>query len=250
MHIKSKFNHATIFLSLVFFTFTLLKSQTPKSIKTEKDIDSIISDTRNTIAPVNPTKAISILLNTKSQSKSIAYHLGIMKSSYTLMLLYYNEGSYGKVIDESRDTEKSAKENSNNEYLSDVYRMRANSYVEMFLNKEALNEIKKALPYVDKIEDADIKHYKKALIYESFASIFNKNKDVIKEIEYRYKSVEESKKIHSNNKNRINAKQLNLALQYSSLALAYKERKEKDSTLKYFTKAQEIYENNDLPSIV
>lgn len=206
-------------------------------------IDSIITDVRNNIAPVNPTKAVSILLDAKSQSKNIKYQLGIMKSSYTLMLLYYNEGSYGKVIDESIDTEKSAKENSNNEYLSDVYRMRANSYIEMSLNKEALNEITKALPYVEKIKDPDIKHYKRALVYESFASVFNKNKDYLKEIEYRYKSVEESKKIHSNDKNRINAKQLNLALQYSSLALAYKERKEKDSTLKYFTKAQEIYEN-------
>ena len=226
----------------LFFFFIIIFQNFYSQNKTTV-IDSIITDARNNIAPVNPTKAVSVLLDAKSQSKNIEHKLGIMKSSYTLMLLYYNEGNYGKVVDESLDTEKSAKENSNNEYLSDVYRMRANSYIEMSLNKEALNEIKKALPYVEKIEDADIKHYKKALIYESFASIFNKNKDYIKEIEYRYKSVEESKKIHSNNKNRINAKQLNLALQYSSLALAYKERKEKDSTLKYFTKAQEIYEN-------
>lgn len=223
--------------------FFLIFSQILFCQRTIVGIDSTITDVRNKIAPVNPKKAIEILVNTKKAAQKISYQKGIVRSSYTLMLLYYNEGNYGKVIEESTDTERAARISNNNEYLSDVHRMRSIAYDEMGLGKEALDEIEKAIPYANKIPAAYLRHYKKAIIYEGYAGIFNKKEQREKEIEYRYKSIAESKKVSNFSENVVNAKAINLALQYSSLALAYKGLKQKDSTIKYFDEAQKIYDN-------
>lgn len=214
----------------------------------QSNVDSIehmISDLRNNVAPYNPAKAVEGLLKAKEKATDIQYTKGIMKSSYTLMLLYYNEGNYGKVIEESVDTEKAAQKLADNEYLSDVYRMRGISYDEMSLGESALKEIEKAYVIAGKIATKHILHYKKALIYEAYAGIYNKKEDFGKEISYRYRSIAEASSMTENNTNVTNAKYHNLALQFSSLALAFKGLGKKDSAVKYFEKAQKIYENND-----
>lgn len=229
---------------MVYFrllTFIFL-SATAQAQTIHDSIDQVVKELRG-LAAEDPAKATSGLLNTKKKSEEIRYNKGIMHSSYTLMLLYYNGGQYGKVIEESSFTEAAAKVLMDNQYLFDVHRMRAISYDEMALGNEALKELDKASVYINKIASLNNRFYKKALLYESYAGVFNKKRDFHKEIDYRYKSIAETSKIAENNADRLNAKYHNFALQYASLGLAYKEVNEKDSSLKYFEKALSIYEN-------
>ncbi len=228
----------TYFRLLIF----LLLSVTAQAQIIHDSLDEAIKELR-VLAAEDPAKATSGLLNTKKKSEEIQYTKGIMQSSYALMLLYYNGGQYGKVIEESRFTEAAAKALTDNQYLFDVHRMRAISYDEMALGNEALKELDKASTYTDKIASLNNRFYKKALLYESYAGVFNKKRAFYKEIDYRYKSIAETSKIAEDNAVRLNAKYHNFALQYASLGLAYKEAGKKDSSLKYFEKALSIYEN-------
>ncbi len=227
-------------LPSIFFLFISF------SFYAQKGNDSLENAINNLriLAESNPKEASAGLLKTKKRAQNMHYSKGVMSSSYALTLFYYNNGDYGKAIEESRDTEKVAKILSNNQYLSDVYRMRGISYSEMGIDKEVLPELNKSLIFAEKIEDTNIKFYKKALIYESIAGIYNKKNDPNKEIYYRNKSIDETKKMVEKKPSHIDAKYNNLSLQYSSLALIYEKQKKKDSAIMYFEKAFRINEDS------
>jgi len=221
----------------------LLLSVTTQAQTVQDSLDKVIKDLRD-LASADPGKATEGFLKAKKKAHEIQYDRGIMQSSYTLMLLYYNGGDYGKVIEESRCTATVATKLRSNQYLADVHRMKGIAYDEMGLGKEALIELDKALVYTGKIENQNKRFYKTALLNESYAGVFNKERDFDKEIDYRKKSLEESFKMTEDDVNERNAKYHNVALQYASLGLAYKELNKRDSAIWYFEKAQSIYEDS------
>ncbi|MGC4041388.1 MAG: helix-turn-helix transcriptional regulator [Flavobacterium sp.] len=167
-----------------------------------------------------------------------------MRSSMCLVLLYYNGGNYKKSIEETRFTEKYAEELHNTEYLSDICRMKSNAYGEMGLLDESLKELENALPYADEIV-LPLRFYKKALIYESYAGVYDKKGDEKKQLYYRQKSIAVTEKINDDKDNPIltNAKYQNLGYQYASMGYVYSNLKIKDSANYYFNQALKIVEN-------
>lgn len=230
-------------LIIVFFLFSLPSIAQEKS-ETIELIDKKISESRN-LATENPTEAIKILKGLKKKSEEIGYKEGFLKSSITLTLLYYNNGDYKKVIEESIITEKQARDLQHIENISDSYRMRGIAYGEMNFVKECLNELGKALDMAKQIESPVLRPYKSALIYESYANSYSKLGDFKKEIEYRFKSIGATNTIPEPNEATKNAKYQNLALQYASIGLAYGDLKENDSAIYYSEKALEIHENKE-----
>ena len=234
------------FFLLLFFSL-VCSAQNTKNINPPDAITRAIDDQikeYKLLASSNPEEAIKKLKATKEHSEKIYYKEGAMRSSMGLVLLYYNDGNYKKTIEESQFTNKYAQELEHYEYLSDIHRMKANAYGEMALLNESLKELEKALPYNDKIESKNIRSYKMALIYESYAGIYEKKEDPEKQLFYRKKSISESKKMPEKNALYINAKFQNLAFQYASLGLIYSDLKVKDSANYYFNKALDIHENN------
>ncbi|MFC3159193.1 hypothetical protein SAMN05443633_103111 [Chryseobacterium arachidis] len=228
-------------LLLFFLSITLLNAQISNDSILKK-----INNAKNIVADKDPKKAIKIALETKKLSKQNHYDYGIMKSAYTLMLLYYNGGSYKKVIEEARIAEEYAIKLDDNDYLSDIFRMKAITYGEMGFSKEALKELSKSLPYADKIKLKNKSLYTKAIIYEAYAGTYEKLGDTKKQIENRHKSILASKKMNDTAKTMVNRKFHNLALQYGSLAYTYNNLKKKDSALFYFNEALKIYNNKDI----
>ena len=221
---------------IVSFTFGQTK------INETDSIDTVIQEAK-LLAHSNPKEGTPKLEELKSHSEKINYKKGAMYSSMGLVLIYYNDGNYKKSIEETRFVEKLAQELKHFEYLSDIHRIRAICYNQMSLHNEGLEELKKALPFADKIEQSHVRHYKKALIYESYAGIYGKKEDYSNEILYRQKSVAESKIMTENNPFTVNAKYQNLAYQYASLGLIYSNLKNRDSANLYFDKAYELTES-------
>src|SRR6218665_3917909 len=196
------------------------------------------------LAASDPFRATKKLLELKKLSEKINYKDGAMKSSMGLLLLYYNAGDYKKTIEECQVVEKYAKELQHVEYISDVYRMRGITYSSMNLLKESLAELEMSSIYADKIESSDIRAYKKALIYETYAGMYDDDPNTFKkELFYRQKSIAESKKMSEEKPVVVNAKYQNLALQYASIGLLYSNIKFKDSAIYYFHEALKIHEN-------
>ena len=233
-------------LSKKFFFFSFLFVIFSHAQISNDSLLKIIDKTKNITANKNPKEALKILLKTKKLSEENHYEYGIMKSSYTIMLIYYNGGDYKKVIEESRTLEKYAFKINDNEYLSDVFRMKAIAYDQMGFQKEALNELSKSIPYAEKVDLKSKSLYKKALIYESYAGIYEKLGDNKKQIENRHKSILASKEITDNRQAYKDAKYHNLALQYGSLAYTYSNLKKKDSALFYFNEALKVYDNKNV----
>lgn len=232
----------TFLLIWFILCFASVYSQTT-SDQTDS-IDTKINDSK-ILASSNPAEATQKLLELKSHSEKIQYKYGVMQSAMGLVLLYYNDGNYKKTIEESQVVEQYAKELNDNIYLSDTYRMKANAYGEMGLVKECLEELQKALPVIDKIKDPGRRYYRKALIYETYSSSYDKVGDTDKQIFYRHKSIEESMHIPETKPLIINAKYQNLAYQYASLGLVYSNLKVNDSANYYFEKALKITESKD-----
>lgn len=225
----------------IFFLFTTFLSAQISDDIILKKIDSA----KNIVALKNPNEALKIILKTKKLSEQNHYQYGIMKSSYTLMLLYYNGGNYKNVIDESKIVEKYARELRDNEYLSDVFRMKAITYDQMGFPKECLKELSKSIPYAEKLTPKSKSLYKKALIYESFAGTYEKLGDNKKQIENRHRSILASKQMTDTRQAYVNAKYQSLALQYGSLAYTYSTLKKRDSALFYFQEALKIYDSRN-----
>jgi len=223
-------------------TFILAQNLRKDPVPEIKAIDTKILEYKS-IASSNPAEAVKKLSDIKKYCEKIQYKKGAMESSVGLVLIYYNEGNYKKTIEETQYVEKYAQELQSFIYLSDVHRMRSNVYGETGLLNESLNELTKALPYADKIESQNLRFYRKALIYESFAGIYDKNGDIKKQIFYRHKSISESEKMPKKDSRTINAKFTNIALQYASLGLVYDKLKIKDSANYYFEEALKIHEN-------
>lgn len=234
-----------MFSKKLFFLFFLSVIFSHAQISNDSILKEIIN-VQNVVAIKSPKQAVKILLKTKKLSEENHYNLGIVKSSYVLMLLYYNGGDYKKVIDESKTLEKYAFELKDNEYLSDIFRMKAIAYDEMGFSKEALNELPKSIPYAEKINPKSKSLYKKALIYESYAGIYEKLGDNKKQIESRHKSILASKEMTDTRQSYINAKYHNLAMQYGSLAFTYSSLKKKDSALFYFNEALKVYDSKNI----
>lgn len=233
-----------MFLKNAFFIFFLYTASLFAQVSNENILKEI-DRAKNSVALVNPGEALQIILKTKKLSEQNHYQFGIMKSSLTLMLLYYNGGNYKEVIDESKVVEKYATELQDNEYLSDVFRLRAIAYNQMGFSKEALKELSKSIPYAEKVTPKAKSLYKKALIYEAYAGAYEKLGDNKKQIESRHKSILASKEMTDTRQTYINAKYNNLALQYGSLAYTYNMSKKKDSALFYFKEALKVYDNKD-----
>ena len=228
-----------------FYSFISFAQDAEAPDKTSSEIERIdkkIQECRH-LASSDPNEATKKLLKIKEQCKKINYKTGAMQSSMVLVLLYYNGGNYKKTIEELQFVEKYAVELQNNEYRSDIYRMRSITYGEMGLLNESINELEKAIPYAEKIESPIKKSYKKALIYESYAGVYTKNNEQKKELHYRQKSVQESEKMPESPQAIINAKYQNIAYQYASIGLVYSNLKVNDSADYYFKEALNIYEN-------
>jgi len=237
-----------IFLFFIFLSFCCRpvypQNRTENSTNQLEKIDSSILECE-VLASSDPAEAKKRLSELKIYSEKNNYPKGTLRISRVLMLLYYNDGDYQKVIEETNFIEKSAKAQNNYDYLADVYRMRGNAYGEMKLPKEALKELDKALPYIDKIKIEHVRHYKKALIYESYAGIYAKEENNDKELYYRHKSILESEKMSEVNQLTVNAKYQNIACQYSSMALIFANLNQEDSANYYFEATFKIIENDN-----
>lgn len=236
-----------IYLFFILFAFYAISAQnakiTKESVPKIEIIDAEIKKYKASAAS-DPVAAAKKLQQLKEQCERIHYTNGAMTSSMGLILLYYNEGNYKKTIEESRFVEKYAKELQAFDYISDVYRMRSNAYGEMGLLDECLKELKKSLINIDDIKSLNRRIYRKSLIYESYAGVYEKKGDIKKQIFYRQKSIVSSNQIPGNEPETVNAKYQNLAYQYASLGLIYSNLKAKDSAKYYFEKALEIHESD------
>lgn len=228
------------FLIWIFLSTTYSFGQT--KVNQTDSIDKVIQEAK-LLAHSNPKEGTRKLLDLRNHLEKINYKKGAMYSSMGLVLIYYNDGNYEKSIEETSFVERLAHELKHFEYLSDIHRMRAICYNQMSLHNEGLEELKKALPFADKIEQSHVRHYKKALIYESYAGIYGKKEDYSNEILYRQKSVAETKIMTENNPFTVNAKYQNLAYQYASLGLIYSNLKNRDSANLYFEKAYGLTES-------
>ncbi|WP_126651670.1 helix-turn-helix domain-containing protein [Chryseobacterium aureum] len=212
------------------------------SISAHKIIDTKIAEYR-LLSSSNLVQATKKLLEMKMYCEKIHYKLGAMTSSMGLLISYYNIGDYKKTLEESRFVKKYAEDLHHFEYLSDVYRMRSNTYDELGLGNESFEELEKALEYSDKIQLRHVRLYKKALIYESYAGIYDKKRDTANIILYRKKSIAETQKIPNKNQLLMNAKYQNLAFQYADIGIIYSKLKMKDSADYYLNESLKILNN-------
>ncbi|QIY89497.1 helix-turn-helix domain-containing protein [Chryseobacterium gallinarum] len=231
----------------LFFTFFFLYATFAQNSKISnsglENIDEEIKKSK-AYAASDPITATKKLQQLKEQCEKIHYTNGAMTSSMGLVLLYYNAGNYKKTIEESRFVEKYAKNLQAFDYVSDIYRMRSNAYREMGLIDECLAELKKSLINVEDIKAPNRRFYRKSLIYESYAGIYESKGDSKKHIFYRHRSIVSSYQMPENNPETINAKYQNLAYQFASLGLAYSNLKVNDSARYYFKKALKIHESD------
>lgn len=161
-----------ILLSL-YTTFAQNAKMSKDSVSIIKKIDDEIKKCKAS-ASSDPVTATKKLQQLKEHCESIHYKNGAMVSSMGLVLLYYNDGDYKKTIEESRFVEKYAKDLHAFDYVSDIYRMRSNAYGEMGLLDECLKELEKAWINVEDIKAPNSRFYRKSLIYESYAGVYEK----------------------------------------------------------------------------
>lgn len=238
-----KKNYLLFALLSLYLTFAQNLSTSKNPVSLTKKIDDEIAKYKAS-ASADPTEAKKKLQQLKERSEKIQYSGGIMSSSMGLVLLYYNDGDYKKTIEESRLVEKYAKDLKAFDYVSDVYRMRSNAYGEMGLWEECIKELEKSLINIEDIKAPNRRFYRKSLIYESYAGIYEKKGNIKKQIFYRHKSIVASDQMPENNQVTINAKYQNLAYQYASLGLIYSNLKVNDSANYYFNKALAIHQSN------
>ena len=247
MNIKSKFNYATILLLLSFFASSLLKSQTPESIRKEMDQATEIS-------LQDASKSITVFSKTLKDSEKINFDEGILSSKDALATIYFNNGEYEKVIKISSGVEELAVKLKDFARLAGIYRNLAASYSMLRLNDQALKTLDKAKIFAEKIENKSIRYYTTALIYDSYSvCIGEANQDTDKMIYYIEKSLEELSKISDKEKQSyVQAKYDLIGFQYFRLAdLYYSELKQNTKANEYYQKALKIYENPEydvLPS--
>ncbi|GAA5091855.1 hypothetical protein GCM10023210_19990 [Chryseobacterium ginsengisoli] len=192
----------TSLLLLSSLIFGFCNAQVGNQTITKESIDKKISLNKN--SSKNPREDLYLFLKINKDSKSINYKEGIVASAKKLMILYHSTGDDEKSIEYSQELEKQAKEINDNESVSTALIQRATDFSSLGLSDESYKELQNAKYYVNKITDANKKHYHMSLVYQGLAAGYyvpkKANQDTV--LSYFNKSLEEVKQI-SDDKNNI-----------------------------------------------
>lgn len=192
----------TSLLLLSSLIFGFCNAQVGNQTITKESIDKEISLNKN--SSKNPREDLYLFLKINKDSKSINYKEGIIASAKKLMILYHSTGDDEKSIEYSQELEKQAKEINDNESVSTALIQRATDFSSLGLSDESYKELQNAKYYVNKITDANKKHYHMSLVYQGLAAGYyvpkKANQDTV--LSYFNKSLEEVKQI-SDDKNNI-----------------------------------------------
>jgi len=236
---KKPFYFISIFL-LTLLSISSFKSQTRESI--EDELYNAVE-----LSSQDVSKAIDMFTRILEESEKIKFDEGVLKCKGSLAILYFSSGEYEKAINISSDVETLARKLNDFSSLTGIYRTVSASYSILGLSDQAIQNLNKAENYAKYIKDIDIRHYRLALIYDSYsASIKDKNGNPDEIFSYIHRALNELNKISDEGQRSdiLNAKYNVIGIQYIKLGNFYFENfNQNEKAESYYNKALLLYQN-------
>lgn len=177
----------TVFV--LFFQYLLLYGQ-----KIIEKIDEKIDKAGYLSEIGQSNKSLPLLMEANKMSKKVQYKKGELTSGQMLMSVYKNRGEYKKSLEASIYLEELARTFKSNKDLIIIYQTRSMIYSKLGYQKQSLIEVRKAIPYTEKVEN-NLQRYYLALNYQQFASIYEEMQKQDSVIYYLKKSLSELENI-------------------------------------------------------
>lgn len=229
---------------MFFFISAILLAQENKI--TPEYIDTQIKQIKQN-GETDPDKYIKICQKTYTESEKIQYKKGMLEANRILMTLYFSMQKFEDVIKLSSNTEKLSKELHHYEILSDTYRLKGSSYIEMGFNSAGYEEHKKALQYAEKINTGNTKYYKTSLVYLNMAVYFEKVSKLDSALAYHIRSLKSVEKMTEEKQNLKYMKNQTIAFLNMNIGITYNKLNKTDLAEKHFLYALKMFEDNSTP---
>lgn len=198
-------------------------------------------------------EALEILLKCYSDSKSINYENGILKSGLALSVKYSNKEDCKNSIKISNEIEGLIEKSIDYKEVVEYYKSRALCYSILALAKESYSEYQKAIKIAKKIENADDRNYIMSVLYLDLSIYYDRTpKRQLDSIAYyRIEAVNAGEKI---SKEGVLAKngEMNdwlISLNYY-LGSFYLENNKIEKARIYFNKAKKLYDGSTTKMIL
>ncbi|MDR6967330.1 AraC-like DNA-binding protein [Flavobacterium arsenatis] len=117
---------------------------------------------------------VNILLQAEKDSKEINYSQGILESEKSLARLYLDISNYKTSLKFCNKAEKIAIELEDSKSLSQIYRHRALTFMNLGFLQQGHKDIMSSIDNSKKIEDKNLQHYCMALSYHNLAEYYEK----------------------------------------------------------------------------
>ncbi|WP_414843946.1 tetratricopeptide repeat protein, partial [Chryseobacterium sp. IT-36CA2] len=205
---------------------------------TIKQIDSLISYTEKVYNEKNDNNVIALANRNYKISQKANYPEGMVRSLITLSKYYWSRGDYEKTLQYTKQTEKEASNINDYKSVCTGLRIAAISYYSLGLDKEAQEILTRAFSIADNIVDPDDFYETRGELYRvkgDIAYYGHANNRIPDSFKYAKKALTEFSKIKN-----INTRNIYLAKIYSSLGMAYVEKKMSDSAYYYLNASLDL----------
>lgn len=231
---KSKYFVLLLFVSL----HVTAQNRQAVQEKIEREINEV-----ELLATSKPTQCIEKLEALKKSAEDVGYAEGTMNCYRLLMVIFYNQTMYSDVIKQATEAEELIFDHKNYKLLSDTYRLKGISLIELKLNNEGEKELKKALAALQKIPESNSKNYRYSLIYDNIGGYYNNKKRLDKVVEFKNKSLLYANKMNDSART-ISVKYKMVAFQNMNLGIVYAQLKKNDVAKDFFLKALKIHNDS------
>ncbi|ANF52066.1 hypothetical protein A0O34_16770 [Chryseobacterium glaciei] len=136
---------------------------------TEESVKKEIEKIQSLRDSVNPTMIINSLKKVKQHAKTIKYDWGIVNCNLILMNNFLITGNDKESIAIAKENEVLIKNLKNNFFACRHYRLQGSAYLNLGMDDQGLNDLKKALEYNKKISVTNDKYFELAMLYDVLA---------------------------------------------------------------------------------
>lgn len=155
---------------IVCASYSLHGRETPW--QSTQEIDSLLDLSYQATIDVDVESSLQTALEALSRSEQIDYSAGISKASFFIGQALYNYGNYEKSLEYLSLSEKEKFTQSHPQQLSEISRIRGRIFSILGLNRAAINEFKKGLTNINRIEKRKNREYLTSLAYENLGVVY------------------------------------------------------------------------------